>query len=311
MACMESQSAVTINAFITYSALRQEVPVYDKTISRSTPGCIVFLLDRSESMKAQWGGSNVALAEGAANAINKILLDLCIRSTKEVGGAVRHYFDIGIFGYGACPRAQTEGVESALSGLLADHALVPLSVLADNPIAVRETPSIDGAAGSARVPVWVEPVHGYRTPMCQAIAVAGAHVHEWANQHPESFPPIVINITDGMVTDSPYDGADLNEWAKRLTSIETNDGATLLLNIFLSPSPGNGVLYPVSPVGLPDPGPELFSISSALPQSMINNANAAQVRVEPGARALGFNADLAMLLKFLEIGTRPAEIRDR
>lgn len=285
--------------------------MYEEPVSRTNPGCIVFLLDRSDSMKEWWGGSNVTLAEGAANALNKILLDLCIRSTKEVGGAVRHYFDIGIFGYGACPIAQTEGVESALIGSLTGHALIPLTVLADNPIAVRETPSIDAGAGSARIPVWVEPVHGYRTPMCEAIAVAGAHVFDWTSRHPNSFPPIVINITDGMVTDSPHDGADLSEWAKRLTTIETSDGTTLLLNIFLSPSPGGGVLFPASPAGLPEPGPELFSISSTLPQALIKNAHAAQVRVESGARALGFNADLAMLLKFLEIGTRVAQIRDR
>lgn len=285
--------------------------MYDQPFSRTNPGCIVFLLDRSDSMKQQWGGSNMTLAEGAASALNKILLDLCIKSTKEVGGAVRHYFDIGIFGYGACPIAQTEGVESALSGSLTGYALIPLTTLADNPIAVRETPSIDIGAGSARIPVWVEPIHGYRTPMCEAIAVAGAHVFDWTNQHPHSFPPIVINITDGMVTDSPHEGADLDEWAKRLTTIETSDGAALLLNIFLSPIPGNGVLFPASPAGLPEPGPELFSISSTLPQAMIKNAQAAEVKVEPGAHALGFNADLAMLLKFLEIGTRVAEIRDR
>ena len=285
--------------------------MYDQSVSRNNPGCIVFLLDRSDSMKERWGGSTATLAEGAASALNKILLDLCIRSTKEVGGAVRHYFDIGIFGYGACPMAQIEGVESALSGSLTGHALVSLAVLADNPLAVREAPSMDTGAGSARVPVWVEPVHGYRTPMCEAIAVAGAQVFDWASRHPNSFPPIVINITDGMVTDSPHEGADLDEWAKRLTTIETNDGATLLLNVFLSPSPDNGVLFPISPAGLPEPGPELFSISSTLPQALINNAHAAQVPVESGARALGFNADLAMLLKFLEIGTQVAEIRDR
>ena len=73
------------------------------------------------------------------------------------------------------------------------------------------------AASMIARPVWVEPVHGYRTPMCQAVAVAGAHVYEWASAHPDSFPPIIINITDGMVTDSPYEGATLDEWAQRLS----------------------------------------------------------------------------------------------
>jgi hypothetical protein len=166
-------------------------------------------------------------------------------------------------------------------------------------------------ASAARVPVWVEPVHGYRTPMCEAIAVAGAHVFNWANAHPDSFPPIIINITDGMVTDSPHEGANLEGWAQRLTSIETNDGPALLLNIFLSPHASDGVLFPATVAGLPEPGPQLFGISSVMPPGLVKNARAAQVPVEPGARALGFNADLAMLVKFLEIGTRVAEVKDR
>jgi hypothetical protein len=114
----------------------------------------------------------------------------------------------------------------------------------------------------------------------------------------------VLNITDGMVTDSPYQGADLGTWAQRLTMIGTNDGPVLLFNIFLSPSPGSGVWFPTSAANLPQPGPGLFSISSLMPQPMIDNARAAQIRVEPGARGFVFNADLAMLVKFLEIGTR-------
>lgn len=284
--------------------------MYSQTISRTNPGCIVVLLDRSDSMKQPWGATGMTLAEGAANALNRIILDLCIKATKEVGGSVRHYFDVGIFGYGVCAEGRAEGVESALSGPLSGHNLVPLNLMADNPIALREEPSVDTFTTPVRVPVWVEARHGYRTPMCAAIAEAGQHVFSWAAAHPNSFPPIVINITDGMVTDSPHHGADLSEWAHRLTMIQTNDGAVLLLNIFLSTNSESGVLFPAHPHGLPEPGPQLFAISSELPQKLIDNARAAQVPVEPGARALGFNADLAMLVRFLEIGTRVAEIKD-
>jgi len=285
--------------------------MYSKSISRTNPGCIVILVDRSASMEYPWGNSGMSLAEGAANALNRILLDLCIKATKEVGGSVRHYFDIGIFGYGACAAGSREGVESALGGALSGRALVALSDLADNPLALREERSIDTVMPGARVPVWVEAQHGYRTPMCAAIAEAGAHVFAWVNQHPDSFPPIIINITDGLVTDSPYEGADLAEWAKRLTAIETNDGPALLMNIFLAQHAQGGLLFPASSAGLPDPGPQLFEISSPLPARLVANAAASQVRVDNGARALGFNADLAMLVKFLEIGTRIAAIQDR
>jgi hypothetical protein len=285
--------------------------MYQQTFSRTNPGCVVFLLDRSDSMKRVWdrhGGGT--LAQGAARALNKILLDLCIKSTKEVGGSARHYFDVGVFGYGMRPVAGGEGVESAFGGALSGQAIVPVPRLFDNPLAVAEEPSADLVPGS-RIPIWVEPVFGYRTPMCQAIATAGSHVFDWAAAHPDSFPPIVINITDGLVTDNPFDGADLTEWAGRLTSIETSDGNALLLNIFLSADGAPEVLFPVNPAGLPEPGPELFGISSPLPKAMVSNARASLVNVPDGARGLVFNAGFATLVKFLEIGTRVAEIRDR
>ena len=176
---------------------------------------------------------------------------------------------------------------------------------------MREEPALDDPSGyPAMMPIWVEPVSGYRTPMCQAIATAGQYVDDWARAHPNSYPPIVINITDGWVTDSPYQGADLFEWAKRLTGIETADGGALLFNIFLSPQRQPGVWFPTHPGGLPDPGPGLFEISSPLPESMLNNARAADIDVRRGSRGLVFNADMAMLIKFLEIGTR-FDVRDR
>ena len=285
--------------------------MYEKSVTRSDPACFVILLDRSHSMSGSWRGTGSTLAEGAARAVNKILLDLAIKSTKEQGGSMRHYFDVGVFGYGVRPIASGEGVESALGGALEGKAIVPLPELANNPIAVRQDPSIDQVSVTAKIPIWVEPAHGYRTPMCEAIAVAGEHVFDWAAAHPNSFPPIILNITDGLVTDSPYKDMELSEWANRLTAIKTEDGPALLLNIFLSANPADGVLFPASGHGLPDPGPELFSISSPLPAPMIAHARASQMPVEPGARGLGFNADLAMLVQFLEIGTRVAEIQDR
>ena len=64
----------------------REIPVYEQSFSRSAPGCIVFLIDRSDSMQQKWTSSGTTLAEGAARAINKILLELCVKATKETVG---------------------------------------------------------------------------------------------------------------------------------------------------------------------------------------------------------------------------------
>ena len=256
-------------------------------------------------MSRSWDDSQT-LAQGAARAINGILLELCLRAQKGQGLSY-HYFDIGMFGYGLRPMAGGEGVESAFGGALARRDLVPLPELKDNPLAVREVVSPD-AGPPARAPVWVEPIQGYRTPMCEAIAIAGSHAYEWAQAHPESFPPIIINITDGFVTDSPFDGTRLDEWAERLTGITTQDGQALLFNIFLAPEASLAML-PATEAGLPSPGPDLFRISSVLPPPMVLNAQNAGIVTPAGARGFAFNADSTTLVKFLQIGTR-VEMRD-
>ena len=42
--------------------------MYERDISRRDPGCVVFLLDRSDSMKSTWVNSQETLAQGAAPA---------------------------------------------------------------------------------------------------------------------------------------------------------------------------------------------------------------------------------------------------
>ena len=85
-----------------------------------------------------------------------------------------------------------------------------------------------------------------------------------------------------MVTDSPYEGADLGSWAERLTTIATSDGPALLLNIFLSPSQGTASV-PGRP-GEPARSPARSCSRSAArcPEPMVDNARAAQVDVGPG-----------------------------
>lgn len=283
--------------------------MYEQSISRRRPGCIVFLVDRSDSMNRTWGAGKETLAQGAAQAINGILFELCLRAQKGPG-TVYYYYDVGIWGYGKRPVDGGEGVESAFGGPLAGHALVPIPTVRENPIGERESASDDYAGMTVRKPVWIEPVHGYRTPMCQAISIAGDHVFNWAQAHPESFPPIVINVTDGFVTDDPYDGATLREWAQRLSGIATQDGQTLLFNIFVAPEAAKDVVFPSTSNGLPQPGPDLFDISSVLPEPMRQNAAKVGISAMPGSRGFAFNvSDSATLVRLLEIGTR-VETRD-
>ena len=277
--------------------------MYTQRITRSSPGCVMILLDRSGSMDRQLArAGSKKLCEGAAEAVNKLIFELAKRAQKEKGAPPVHYFDVGAFGYGQSRSGPAEAVESAFGDLYGGRPLVPLPDLAVQPLRIAEV-QVDQDLPPTRMPIWIEPVAGARTPMCEAIAIAGQHVALWVKEHPDSFPPIVMNITDGIVTDSPFQGADLAEWARRLRTLHTSDGPALLFNLFLSPTEETTQFFPSTGANLPEPGPTLFELSSELPPYAASAAQAKGFVLNPGARGLVFNAGMEALAHFLNIGT--------
>jgi len=121
----------------------------------------------------------------------------------------------------------------------------------------------------------------------------------------ELFPPIAINITDGEATDG-----DPNEAAKSIRELRSNDGEVLLFNLHISAQRAALVEFPDSRTGLPDHFAQLlFRMSSVLPDYMRRIAQEEGYRVSEGARGFVFNANMQAVIKFLEIGTRPSNLR--
>lgn len=277
---------------------------YTAEISRGNPSCFVFLIDQSGSMGDAFGAGegNQKKADGVADAINRLLQNLVIKCAKEEG--IRDYFHVGVIGYGA-------QVGPAFSGALVGRQMVPISEAGNSPARVeqRNKKVPDGAGGlvdqQVRFPVWFEPVANGGTPMCQALGQARSVVEGWLTQHPNCFPPIVINITDGEATDGTPTGA-----ADELRKLKSSDGEILLFNIHLSSQRAGAVEYPSSDSGLPDQfAQQLFQMSSVLPEYMLNIAKKEGMNVSEGSRGFVFNADMVAVIKFLDIGTRPSALR--
>jgi hypothetical protein len=248
------------------------------------------------------GESNRKKADGVADAINRLLQNLVIKCAKSEG--VRDYYDVGVNGYG-------QKVGPAFAGALAGRDLVPVSEIADHPERVEErTRKIDDGAGglvdqTVKFPVWFDAVARGGTPMCEALQRAESTLSGWIAGHPSSFPPIVINITDGESTDGdPSDAAD------RLKALSTDDGNVLLFNVHLSSQRATPVEFPDSASQLPDKYAQLlFNMSSPLPAYMRGAAAAEGYAVTDGARGFVFNADIVAVIRFLDIGTRPSNLR--
>jgi len=279
--------------------------VYSKRLDRTHPGCIVIMVDQSGSMEepiARQAGTSKAVA--LADAINTLLYELVIRCVKNPNEGPRNYYDIGLIGYGA-------SVGPAWSGALHGRLLVPVSEVANNPVRVAERPQeAAGAAGEqptvprvVKTPEWIEAVAGGTTPMCAAFDVTGQLVADWVRAHPDSFPPIIVNISDGAATDG-----DPLPWAERIVSLSTRDGNVLLFNLNLSALGGEQIMFPATPARLNDPFAQtLFAMSSPLPDYMCQLAGAHGIPVQMGARGFVFNAGVAALVRFLQIGTSTAQ----
>lgn len=265
---------------------------YKADIKRQTPACVVFLIDQSGSMEDPFhlpGEPEISKAQGVADVVNRTLGELVLSCTK--GENVWDRFHIGAVTYGG--RAiQAHG----FSGLMR------LSEVADNPLDVpmRTVRNPDGTTSEVAFPIWFNPVHAGETPMCAALGIAYALVERWAQENPESFPPIIFNISDGDSTDG-----DPRAAMERLKSISTEDGSCLVFNCLLSDGSGPRLIWP-SEVGQVPEGPlrSLFHGSSELPAPMRARAAATHgLTLHEGARGVVLNAALADLVRLLDIGT--------
>lgn len=280
-------------------------------ISRNKPAMILILIDRSYSMECVVDGDGRSLATVVADAVNDTIHNISLRCITDPVEGPRPYFEIGLIGYGRSALGDQQQVESAFGGQLAGRDTVSSAELAHHPIRIVERnggPDFDGQ--TIRVPEWIEPHAGYGTPMCEAIYRAGTLAADFCRRHPDSYPPIVINLTDGEVTDEPFAPSGdarrvrLEEWAERLTSLRTTHGPLRFLNAFVTASQTDSTWFPNTPSGLPRPGQRLFSISSQLPEDLSIAAARDHRWSGPGARALLVNASPAELSDFLDIGTR-------
>lgn len=286
----------------TPSTLALPVP-YDRAITQQHPALLVLLLDQSGSMENAWlrGGTK---ADGVAEAVNNLIQSIVLMSVRQK--EVRHYFDLAVIGYSGST------VASMFQGTDIKSPIITTTTA--NEIVRRQTVTEGGLRIERHV--WVEPRAAGQTPMCLALATAKDITENWAAQHEESFPPIVLNLTDG----AGNDGEPLAV-AEELLQVSTKYGSALLLNCHISgpldkrdgdkPDAGSDkpILFPDEKFPLPSQyARDLFEMSSALPESFRRRAIDLEFDVTEGARGYIYNATKADVVRFLSVGT-PAPSR--
>jgi uncharacterized protein YegL len=248
------------------------------------------------------GEGSQSKADGLAIAINRCIQELVIKCSKDM--EVLKYYEVGVIGYGY-------RIGSALSSSLTGKPLVWIDELYQNPLRVDviEKMVSDGAGGlvptTVKLPVWLESVSSGGTPMNTAFQNAYSLLVDWVQAHPTAFPPIVINFSDGEPTDG-----DPSDTARKLMDLSTEDGNVLVLNAHLSSSRAAPIIFPDSDANLPDQYARLlFGISSVLPDFMRVTATEYGFATSEQSRGFVFNAEIEQVIGFLNIGTRPSNLR--
>ena len=274
--------------------------MYQAQITRTRKRAIIILLDRSGSMAEEtlFERRKTTKAEALADVTNLLIEEIINHSHRD--RYIGDYFDVGVIGY------SDEKATALLGGGM--HRIVDLDAM-NTPLKniqlQRTLPS--GAYCSTLVDrrQWITPEAKGRTPMGDALRMAKRMCATWCRKHPESFPPIVINITDGEATDASRE--ELIKLAESIKSVGTQDGKTLLMNIHIISKYDNiseSLRFPAEGETLPvnRHAKLLYEMSSPLPE--IYNIPIMELRGgTPPFRAVCYNSSLGELFSLLSIGS--------
>ncbi len=274
---------------------------YTLEVFRRNKALLVFLLDQSLSMEETLGVGNGKKKDELVLAINNWLQNMIIRATGDDG--VKDEMDVAILAYRTDQQANPI-IESPLVGVLAGKRLVPINEIAENPLRIdrRMQEYVDEDTGElieypVDIQIWIdEPRAEGQCPMCHVLRETYELVSRWVYEHPQSFPPVVVNVTDGETDDGnpiPY--------ADALRALGTEDGNVLLFNSILSTNGEDPFLLPHSDELLPDEKSRLaFRMSSELPDVLFQRAVAGGFDfLKPGARGMAVNADMISIIRFI------------
>lgn len=286
---------------------------YEKSWGGAQPGCLILLVDQSGSMSDPFGAAQPASgqrkSDAVATVINGFLNELIGVNTTVSNGVsqVRPRAEIALIGYSS-PNGQSM-VSSLFSGTLAGKDFVNLSELDANPVRVemREVKELDSNGSVIKTtmpfPVWISPKADGGTPMYEALIVARDLACTWAGNHPDCYPPVIINVTDGKAN------GDLEEVVGEITQVSTRDGCALFFNVHITDLKNYTVEYPASESELPDDlfAKRLFFLSSIIPDNTRSALESLLGRaVPPQARGMVFNGDATSVRMMFTFASAPA-----
>ncbi|MBQ7855877.1 MAG: VWA domain-containing protein [Alistipes sp.] len=277
--------------------------MYQQDITRTRRTAFVVAIDHSLSMQEEitFGGMRMPKSHAVAIATNRLLDELVLRSTRD--GQVRNYYDVAVVGY------SNDRVYSMFGEQMSFISVERLAALQPPRMTVEfewRLPSGSISRVTEEIPEWIEPRAGGSTPMVEMFQAVALLVEQWcanpANR--ESFPPMVINITDG----TPDGGSEqeLIAITERIRSASTSDGGTLLFNIHIGSDGGTRRLFPRKDELEPRNRSQylMAKMSSTIPATFEDAVTSLRGDLaHPPFLAMGYNASMVEVIAMLNIGS--------
>ena len=277
--------------------------MYEQDITRARRTAFIITIDHSLSMKEEilFGGMRMPKSHAVAIATNRLIDELVLRSSRD--GHTRNYYDVAVLGY------SNNKVYSMLSD---EIGFLPIDVLAaqgPRKMTVEfewKLPSGATTKVTEFVPEWVQPLACGSTPMYEMFVYVSNLVKDWCDNpaNKDSFPPMVINITDGTPSDSSEQ--ELIEISEHIRSMGTSDGKTLLFNIHIGSDDSCKLFFPRRDELEPRNhfAYLMAEMSSTIPEAFEDAVMSLRGDfAHPPFLAMGYNTTMVELIAMLNIGS--------
>lgn len=269
-------------------------------INEASKTLFVLVVDQSGSMNEPYGLHAIQTkAEAVADAVNATLSELVSRCRD--GNRWRHYYDIAAVGYSG------RGVYPLFAS---EQWVVSPAALVAQIVRTRSVSREGKNAAGMRVTmhsshkVWVEPYAEGTTPMHGAFLRTLELLLAWREAQPSLavYPPTIIHITDGELTDAS--APELRLLGDRIAGATTTDGPPTLFNVHIATNDERSMLFPHRAADLSRPAQLLFDLSSPLPERLRVEVNRyREIPLPAAVRAMAYNASPDELVRMMDIGS--------
>jgi hypothetical protein len=264
-------------------------------MSAKNPGCIIFMIDQSASTREWFHKSKNSISFEVARAVNMILEELF--ESNRSGDQIIPRVMIGCYCY---------------SGITDVNWAIP--DVNPNPDGLIHISNLEDCMNEIHDDEFEKCISWFvhensqgATPMRVAFEKTAQIAEMFTENYPNSYPPVIINITDGIPTDCAVE--ELPEVVLPIMNIKTSDGASLIFNIHISPDSAPSIFFPKRSDILPDVNSgHLLNASSTIPSTFA--AKLAELQEQIGkkgfpihenSKCLVYNADPSTLIEAIRI----------